>query len=83
MLELEKNKKLIVESSLLTGRQFEVVMKRLHNEPLTQVESNYLSKYIRPKLIAAELISNSNLYQLIGDPRRKIFFFKKYLFVYF
>ena len=81
MLELEKNKKLIVESSLLTGRQFEVVMKRLHNEPLTQVESNYLSKYIRPKLIAAELIAKSNLYQLIGDPRRRRFFLKEDLFV--
>ena len=81
MIELEQNKKLIIESNLLTERQFEVVIKRLNNKPLTQVESNYLSRYIRPKLLASEIITKINLYQLIDDPRRRKYFLKEDSFI--
>jgi len=35
---------------ILSKREIEVVMKRLDNKHITQTESNYLSRSVRPKL---------------------------------
>ena len=41
---------MIQESLLLTKREIEVINKKLQNKSLTQQDSNYLSKFVRPKL---------------------------------
>src|SRR3989344_168615 len=38
------------KSLILTGRELEVIEKKLKNKRLNQQDSNYLSKYVRPKL---------------------------------
>ncbi|MDP1695906.1 MAG: hypothetical protein Q8L29_03265 [archaeon] len=40
----------IVESRILTRKAIDIVNKRLRNEKLTQQDSNYLSRFVRPKL---------------------------------
>ena len=55
---------------ILSEREIEVVMKRLNNQHITQTESNYLSRSIRPKLKSAEFAATTNLLSLL-DYRRK------------
>ncbi len=49
------------KSLLLTKREIEVIDKKLKNIKLTQQDSNYLSKYIRPKLREINLIKSRSL----------------------
>ncbi len=74
LLEIEKHKRLLLASKLLTNRQLEVILKRIKRERLTQVEANYLSRFIRPKLLASRYIAEINLYELIEDPRKNAFY---------
>lgn len=51
----------MIKSSIFTRKELEVMNKKISNKKLSQVDSNYLSKFIRPKLkemasINAELI---------------------------
>jgi len=40
----------MIKSNILTKKAFKVINKRLRNERLTQQDSNYLSRFVRPKL---------------------------------
>lgn len=40
----------MIKSNIFTRKELEVMNKKLANKQLTQVDSNYLSKFIRPKL---------------------------------
>lgn len=40
----------MIKSNIFTRKELEVINKKLANKQLTQVDSNYLSKFIRPKL---------------------------------
>ncbi len=53
----------MIKSSIFTRKELEVLNKRISNRKISQVDSNYLSKFIRPKLkemasINAELMLN-------------------------
>ncbi len=50
-----------VVPSLFTERQFEVLLKRLRGEKLTQVEKNYLSNAIKEKIEAIDALKTLNL----------------------
>ncbi|MBI3032516.1 nucleotidyltransferase domain-containing protein [Candidatus Woesearchaeota archaeon] len=56
---------------ILSPREIDVVTARLNNKPITQTESNYLSRSIRPKLAAARYASQLNLLPLLDYRRRK------------
>lgn len=56
---------------ILSKRELDVVMARLSNKHLTQTESNYLSRSIRPKLAAAHYASQLNLLSLLNYRRKK------------
>jgi hypothetical protein len=45
--------------------EIKTIEKRLKGIPLTQTERNYLSKSIKPKIIAAKLLTESNLIRSI------------------
>lgn len=40
----------MIQNSILTPRELQVINKKLANKKLNQQDSNYLSKYVRPKL---------------------------------
>ena len=56
---------------ILSRREIEVVTKRLDNIPITQTESNYLSRSIRPKLKSAAFATKNNLLRLLDYKRKK------------
>ncbi len=56
---------------ILSNREIEVVIKRLDNKHITQTESNYLSKSIRPKLKSAEFAASAELLSLLDYRRRR------------
>ncbi|MCK5282290.1 MAG: nucleotidyltransferase domain-containing protein [Nanoarchaeota archaeon] len=56
---------------ILSRKEIEVVIKRLSNKHITQTESNYLSRSIRPKLKSAEYASDNNLLSLLDYRRKK------------
>jgi len=57
----------------LFGRvEIETIIKKIQGKRLKQVERNYLSKSIRPKLRAVNLISQLNLLEKIKRPKEKI-----------
>ncbi len=56
---------------ILSNGEIKVVLKRLNNEHITQTESNYLSRSVRPKLKAAEFASSNKLLSLLNYRRRK------------
>ena len=56
---------------ILSKREIEVVLKRLSNEHITQTESNYLSKSIRPKLKSAEFAASNDILSLLDYRRKK------------
>ncbi|MBU0980003.1 MAG: hypothetical protein KJ709_04325 [Nanoarchaeota archaeon] len=49
-------------------RELETMEKRMAGKPLTQTERNYLSRSIRPKLMAARMATQGGLYQLLERP---------------
>ncbi len=49
------------QSLLLTNRELEVIDKKLKHKKLTQQDSNYLSRYVRPKLREMATIGSSAL----------------------
>lgn len=52
--------------------EIETIIKRIKGKKLTQVERNYLSRSIRPKLIGATILSQENILEKIGRPKIKI-----------
>jgi len=64
--------------NVLTKREMEVVNKKLRNEKLNQQDSNYLSRFVRPKLReiskinAKELLSKLRYDQKISPIEKKI-----------
>ena len=40
----------MIENTIMTKKAIKVIMKKLRNESLTQQDSNYLSRFVRPKL---------------------------------
>ena len=67
---MNKNELAAKLEPILSNREIEVVLKRLDNEHITQTESNYLSRSIRPKLKSAEFAVSAELLSLL-DYRRK------------
>lgn len=47
----------MIETSILTKKALNVIAKKLRNERLTQQDSNYLSRFVRPKLREMALIN--------------------------
>ncbi|MBI2136798.1 nucleotidyltransferase domain-containing protein [Candidatus Woesearchaeota archaeon] len=56
---------------ILSNKEIEVVVKRLSNKHLTQTESNYMSRSIKPKLKAAKIAANSGILPLLDYRRKK------------
>lgn len=56
---------------ILSNREIDVIVKRLANKSISRVESNYLSRSIRPKLRAAEIASSLKLLSLLDYRRKK------------
>jgi len=52
---------MIQKSLLLTRREIEVIDKKLKNMKLTQQDSNYLSRFVRPKLKEISLVNAKTL----------------------
>lgn len=40
----------MIQNSILTKKGIQIISKKLENKPLTQQDSNYLSRFVRPKL---------------------------------
>jgi len=57
--------------AILSKKEIEVVIKRLNNKHITQTESNYLSRSIRPKLKSAEFAASIELFSLLDYRRKK------------
>ena len=51
----------MVESTIFTNKELEVINKKMSNKNLNQVDSNYLYKFIRPKIREIALIDASLL----------------------
>jgi len=56
---------------ILSNKEIEVVLKRLNNKHITQTESNYLSRSVRPKLRSAEFAASAELLSLLDYRRRR------------
>ena len=56
---------MIQENLIITKREAEVINKRLLHKKLTQQDSNYLSRYVRPKLKEMMKIDSKSLLQKI------------------
>jgi predicted nucleotidyltransferase len=56
---------------ILSNKEIEVVVKRLSNKHITQTESNYLSRSIRPKLKSAEFAANNGILSLLDYKRKR------------
>ncbi len=66
------NRNLIINlRPILSNKEIEVVLKRLNNKHITQTESNYLSRSIRPKLKSAEFAASTKLLSLLDYRRKK------------
>ncbi|MBU0457089.1 MAG: hypothetical protein ABH824_01995 [Nanoarchaeota archaeon] len=52
--------------------EIETILKKIQRKKLKQTERNYLSKSIRPKLRAINLIAQLNLLEKINKPKEKI-----------
>lgn len=66
--KLSRSKRKIVPA-LFTERQFEVLLKRLREETLTQTERNYLSNAIKRKIEAIAALRGLALEPLTARPR--------------
>jgi len=69
---------MIQKSTLLTKKEVEVINKRLKHKKLTQQDSNYLSRYVRPKLRAISQLDSKLLLQKI-EYNQKIPKIEKYI----
>lgn len=49
--------------------EIETIIKRIKGRKLKQVERNYLSRSIRPKLIASNILAQENILSKIGRPK--------------
>ncbi len=56
---------------ILSDKEIEVVLKRLDNKHISQTESNYLARSIRPKLRSAEFAASIELLSLLDYRRKK------------
>ena len=56
---------------ILTKKELEVINKKITGEKLTQQDSNYLSRYIRPKLKKISQIEAKKLLNLISYNQKK------------
>lgn len=74
------NRQLLIKSSpnlvktlspILSPKEIQTILKRLKNKPITQTESNYLSRSIRPKLQAAEQATQLNILSKLDYKRKK------------
>jgi predicted nucleotidyltransferase len=62
-----------MEKSILTKKEIEAINKKLRNRPLTQEDSNRLSRFVRPKLRKiASIDANSLLNRLNYNPNSRI-----------
>lgn len=52
--------------------EIETIIKRIRGKKLKQTERNYLSRSIRPKLIAAKLLTEENILKKIQRPDRSL-----------
>ncbi len=52
--------------------EIETIIKRINGKKLTQIERNYLSRSIRPKLVGAGILSQERILEKIGKPKIKI-----------
>jgi len=52
---------MVKQKLILTKREIEVIEKKLRNEKMTQQDSNYLSRYVRPKLREIAEIDSKDL----------------------
>ncbi len=59
-------------ASVLTQREKEVINKKLRGKKLSQQDSNYLSRYVRPKLREMSLIDSKVLLRKLEYNRKKI-----------
>ena len=65
-------KQLFVElDPILSRREIEVVIKRLENKHITQTESNYLSRSVRPKLRSADYACKNQILDQLAYRRNK------------
>jgi predicted nucleotidyltransferase len=51
----------MIKSKIFTEKELEVIQKKLSNSKLSQVDSNYLYKFIKPKLKEINLIDSEKL----------------------
>ena len=51
----------MIKSNIFTKKELEVIDKKMKNKKLTQVDSNYLTRFIRPKLKEITLIDSKFL----------------------
>ena len=57
---------------LLGKVEIDTIIKRIQKRKLSQVERNYLSRSIRPKLIGAEILTNEKILDKIKRPEKEI-----------
>ncbi len=65
-------KKLENKTMIFTNRELEVINKKLSGARLTQQDSNYLSKFVRPKLIEIESIKARDLLDKLSYNQKAI-----------
>ncbi|HIH42231.1 TPA: hypothetical protein HA246_01165 [Candidatus Woesearchaeota archaeon] len=64
-----KSLRIALVPAIFSDRQFNVLIKKLNSERLTQVERNYLSNAIKAKIKAIELVKHTNVKEIYA--RRK------------
>ncbi|MCK5283710.1 MAG: hypothetical protein KAK00_09990 [Nanoarchaeota archaeon] len=57
---------------ILGSVEINTIIKRMEGKPLKQTERNYLSRSIRPKLLAAKLLTEEKLLERIYRPDRSL-----------
>ena len=64
-------------SKILTNKELQIINKKLSKAKLTQQDSNYLSKYIRPKLREIKTINAQELLNKLDYNQKSISIEKK------
>ena len=72
MVNKTQRQKIAKESLILTKRELDVINKKLRGDRLTQQDSNYLSKYVRPKLHEISSIDAATLISKLKYNQRSI-----------
>ena len=60
----------MIKETILTVREMDVINKKLQNQRINQQDSNYLSKYVRPKLRKISSINAEALLQRLEYNQR-------------